>query len=73
LVCLQPCVTVGNVGQLAVDLIISTLLRSKEIVHVGKIVTDALRPVVGPNPYDLSDMLMTAADGMKKVCCFLHY
>jgi len=57
-----PCVTVGNVGQLAVDLIISTLLRSNEIEHVGKIVTDALRPVVGPNPYEMSGTLMTAVD-----------
>ncbi|XP_007517240.1 proteasome assembly chaperone 2 [Erinaceus europaeus] len=44
---LMPAVSVGNVGQLAIDLIISTLNMSK----IGYFYTDCLVPVVGNNPY----------------------
>ncbi|XP_062915691.1 proteasome assembly chaperone 2 [Mobula hypostoma] len=44
---IMPVVSVGNVGQLAVDLIISTL----NLPRVGYIHTDCLVPVVGNNPY----------------------
>lgn len=44
---LIPCVSVGNVGQLASDLIISTLW----MYRVGAIDTSAIVPVVGNNPY----------------------
>ncbi|XP_056377500.1 proteasome assembly chaperone 2 [Hyla sarda] len=44
---LLPAVSVGNVGQLAVDLIISTLVLPK----VGYFYTDCLVPMVGNNPY----------------------
>ncbi|XP_061450953.1 proteasome assembly chaperone 2 isoform X2 [Rhineura floridana] len=44
---MQPAVSVGNVGQLAVDLVISTLGMSK----VGYFYTDCLVPMVGNNPY----------------------
>ncbi|KFQ70865.1 Proteasome assembly chaperone 2 [Phaethon lepturus] len=44
---LVPAVSVGNVGQLAVDLVISTLNMSK----VGYFYTDCLVPMVGNNPY----------------------
>uniref|UniRef100_A0A0P6J9J7 Proteasome assembly chaperone 2 n=1 Tax=Heterocephalus glaber TaxID=10181 RepID=A0A0P6J9J7_HETGA len=44
---LLPAVSVGNVGQLAVDLIISTLNMSK----IGYFYTDCLVPMVGNNPY----------------------
>lgn len=39
--------SVGNVGQLAVDLVISTLRMPK----VGYFYTDCLVPMVGNNPY----------------------
>lgn len=43
----MPAVAVGNVGQLAVDLIVSTLNMSR----VGFIHTDCLIPMAGNNPY----------------------
>lgn len=43
----QPAVSVGNVGQLAIDLIISTLNMCK----IGYFYTDCLVPIVGNNPY----------------------
>ncbi|KAM6282768.1 proteasome assembly chaperone 2 [Porphyrio hochstetteri] len=44
---LMPAVSVGNVGQLAIDLVISTLKMTK----VGYFYTDCLVPMVGNNPY----------------------
>lgn len=44
---IMPAVAVGNVGQLAVDLIVSTLNMSR----VGYIHTDCLIPMTGNNPY----------------------
>lgn len=48
-----PSVSVGNAPQLAVDLLISTLLSQKQTSLSGYINTYTLQPVVGPNPYDL--------------------
>ncbi|XP_018412341.1 PREDICTED: proteasome assembly chaperone 2 [Nanorana parkeri] len=48
---LMPAVSVGNVGQLAIDLIISTLNMTK----VGYFYTDCLVPMVGNNPYATSE------------------
>jgi len=53
--------TVGNVGQLAVDLVLSTLLRSNQVRHVGAIDSDGLRCVTGSNPFAMDGELMTAA------------
>ncbi|XP_032875314.1 proteasome assembly chaperone 2 isoform X1 [Amblyraja radiata] len=47
LVLVMPVVSVGNVGQLSVDLIISTL----GLPRVGYIHSDGLVPVVGNDPY----------------------
>ncbi|KAG1947452.1 proteasome assembly chaperone 2 [Pimephales promelas] len=44
---IMPAVSVGNVGQLAVDLLISTL----NMPRVGYFHTDCLIPMVGNNPY----------------------
>uniref|UniRef100_UPI00398EDB7C proteasome assembly chaperone 2 isoform X2 n=1 Tax=Pristiophorus japonicus TaxID=55135 RepID=UPI00398EDB7C len=44
---IMPVVSVGNVGQLTVDLIISTL----SLPRVGYFHSDCLLPVVGNNPY----------------------
>lgn len=46
-VCTQPSVSVGNVGQMTTDLLISTLGLSA----VGYLYTDCVVPVVGSNPY----------------------
>ena len=50
-----PSVSIGNTSQLAVDLLISTLLAQKQVALAAHINTYTLRPVVGPNPYDLFD------------------
>ncbi|KAK7139027.1 hypothetical protein R3I93_016220 [Phoxinus phoxinus] len=47
---IMPAVSVGNVGQLAVDLLISTL----NMPRVGYFHTDCLIPMVGNNPYATS-------------------
>ncbi|XP_049626093.1 proteasome assembly chaperone 2 [Suncus etruscus] len=44
---LMPAVSVGNVGQLAIDLIISTL----DMCKIGYFYTDCLVPMVGNDPY----------------------
>ncbi|KAG7235574.1 hypothetical protein INR49_002498 [Caranx melampygus] len=46
----MPAVAVGNVGQLAVDLIVSTL----NMKRIGYIHTDCLIPMAGNNPYTTS-------------------
>ncbi|XP_028673431.1 proteasome assembly chaperone 2 [Erpetoichthys calabaricus] len=48
---IMPAVSVGNVGQLAVDLLISTL----NMPCVGYIHTDCLIPMVGNHPYATSE------------------
>ncbi|XP_063307649.1 proteasome assembly chaperone 2 [Pelobates fuscus] len=55
---LLPAVSVGNVGQLAIDLIISTLNMPK----VGYFYTDCLVPMVGNNPY------ATNEENAKELC-----
>lgn len=63
--CPQPAVAVGNVAQLAVDLIVSTLNMSR----VGFIHTDCLIPMAGNNPYttckDNAEELHTPAEGIQ--------
>lgn len=60
----QPAVAVGNVGQLAVDLMVSTLNMSR----VGFVHTDCLIPMAGNNPYaackEDAEELHTAAEGV---------
>lgn len=59
---IMPVVAVGNVGQLAVDLIISTFNMNR----VGHIHTDCLIPMAGSNPYSTgrgdADGVHTAAE-----------
>ncbi|XP_020790086.1 proteasome assembly chaperone 2 [Boleophthalmus pectinirostris] len=59
---IMPVVAVGNVGQLAVDLIISTF----DMCRVGHIHTDCLVPIAGTNPYSTrkedADGVHTAAE-----------
>ena len=47
-VCEQPVVSVGNVAQLALDLIISTL----DMERFGYLYHEALVPVVGNDPFE---------------------
>lgn len=47
----MPICAVGNIGQLACDLIISTLLSRQECHLIGRIYSPALMPVVGPNAF----------------------
>ena len=44
----QPCVSVGNVAQLTVDLLINTL----KLVRVGYLDDDSLLPLVGNDAFD---------------------
>lgn len=46
-----PVCAVGNIGQLACDLIISTLLARQECHLIGRIYSPSLMPVVGPNAF----------------------
>lgn len=53
---LVPVVSVGNVGQLTADLIISTLWMDR----IGYIVHEAITPAVGNNPFAHADAAVTA-------------
>ena len=56
----QPSLSVGNVGQLAVDILLATLKAER----VGGLFHSALLPVVGSDPLlQDSDQLMTACQG----------
>lgn len=46
-----PVCAVGNIGQLACELLISTLLRKQECLLIGRIYSPALMAVVGPNAF----------------------
>ena len=61
---LQPSVSVGNVGQLTVDLIVSTLHMDR----VGYLTTDAVYPIIGNDPFSTRGsrgkcLLVTAIEG----------
>ncbi|CAH0731924.1 unnamed protein product, partial [Brenthis ino] len=66
---LIPSVAVGNVGQLACDLLISSLKMTK----MGSVYSPAQIPVIGYNPYNLkSDTISTSCEiyksQIKKLC-----
>lgn len=48
--CIIPAVSIGNVGQLTVDLLLSTL----EVTKLGYFHTDSVLPVIGNNPFPKS-------------------
>ena len=48
-----PSVSVANVPQLAVDLLINALLLRNEAQLVGRIRTPCFKPITGPNSYDI--------------------
>ena len=57
---LQPSVSVGNVGQLATDLLVTKLKPKK----IGMIWHSAIMPLVGGDPYDFSQSdITTSAEG----------
>ncbi len=45
------CVSVGNIGQLAMDLLVSTTLASFKAKRVGHLITPLVLPVVGQDPF----------------------
>lgn len=48
---IMPICAVGNIGQLACDLIISTLLSKQECQLIGRLYSPAIMSVVGPNAF----------------------
>ncbi|XP_053209878.1 proteasome assembly chaperone 2-like [Panonychus citri] len=52
---LMPAVSVGNVGQLAIDLLVTTLIYERKARLVGRIFSTALKSVSGPNAYQFGD------------------
>lgn len=48
---LQPAISVGNVGQLATDILISTTLAE----NLGVIYDESLLPMIGNDPYTNGD------------------
>lgn len=56
-----PSVAVGNVGQLACDLLISSL----DMVKIASVYSPALIPVVGYDPYDLNSFKLSS-------CCEIY-
>ena len=62
----QPCISVGNVGQLAVDLLINSL----RLGRVGYLHDPSLLPLVGNDAFDhtpQSGHLHTAAEGQSSL------
>lgn len=59
---LMPICAVGNIGQLACDLIISTLLSKQECQLIGRIYSPALMAVVGPNAFCLKGPPTTSTE-----------
>ena len=45
------CVSVGNIGQLALDLLVATHIAQKRAERVGHLITPLLHPVVGQDPF----------------------
>lgn len=64
----QPSISVGNVGQLAADLLINTL----KLPHVGYLSDPAILPLVGNDAFDHtqpSGYLHTSAEGtLIRIC-----
>lgn len=57
----QPAISIGNVGQLAMDLVLSNV----EVEYIGALDHSALLPVAGADPeIKAKDNLMTAGQGL---------
>lgn len=57
-----PICAVGNVGQLACDLIVSTLLSKRQCELIGRIYSPALMSVVGPNAFCFKGPLTSSTE-----------
>lgn len=57
----KPCIAVGNVAQLTVDLLINSIMKEGDGNLVGRISSHYLRPVVGPNAFDLFSKHVTTS------------
>lgn len=58
----MPVCGVGNIGQLACDLIISTLLSKQECQLVGRLYSPAMMAVVGPNAFNINGPPTTSTE-----------
>lgn len=56
-----PVCAVGNIGQLACELLISTLLKKQQCLLIGRIYSPALMAVVGPNAFTPNKGLPTTS------------
>lgn len=70
-----PCVSVGNVPQLAVDLLVNTLLDkgngqvSNDLKLIGYILSQNVCPYAGPDPFSLKgNLLATSIQGIHLLC-----
>ena len=64
---LQPALSVAQVGQLAIDLLIMNI---KTMKRVGRINHDAILPMFGADPYqEDSEDVCTACDGLFESFC----
>lgn len=60
----KPCIGVGNVGQLSIDLLIATLLHEKKANLAGRLYSKSLQSISGPNAYDYNlKESMTTCEG----------
>lgn len=59
---IMPICAVGNIGQLACDLIISTLLTKQQCQLIGRLHSPALMSVVGPNAFALQGPPTTSTE-----------
>lgn len=57
-----PVCAVGNIGQLACDLVISTLLSKQQCHLIGRLYSPALMSVVGPNAYNSNGPPTTSSE-----------
>ena len=60
----QPAVSIGNVGQLATDLLVSNL----GLKLVGHIHDEDVLPVAGDDAYGVPGRVVTSIDGMHVAC-----
>src|ERR1700712_4018896 len=68
---LYGCVSVGNVPQLTIDLIISTLIELNDCQLCGYIYSPSLMPMSGPDPYRFGGQLMaTSCQGLTLLKAF---
>jgi hypothetical protein len=66
-----PSVCIGNIGQLAIDLLISSTLTNSQ--KAGYLVTDLVQPIVGHNPFVQNSTDLSLNCERKRYCYSLIY